>query len=130
MSEDVPDEEIPDAIELTPKEHEYHDAKEAIEKQYEDMKVEIELAKREVVRMANTPGKESYTYNTIASLLHSGFEKSSAYHINQKISGDDLREIIDGIERQEKENEEYKAKAMKEILTKLTSKSQQSKQEK
>jgi|SRR3989344_801730 len=42
--EQQPQEEIPDAIELTPKELEYDDAKDVIEKQYQDKKAEIVTA--------------------------------------------------------------------------------------
>lgn len=122
------EEEIEDAIELTPKELEYDDAREAIEKKYADKKAELETAKLNLKKLSG------YSYSMLKDELIDYPKGEDTLRGGTKLkrnvnygrvgltedSGKEIIEIVENIERETKENEEYRRKALKDAMLKLT----------
>jgi len=118
-------EEILDAIELTPRELEYDDERETIEKRYADKKAELETAK------LNLKNLSEYSYRELknelidtpnyANRIRGTQDKPNYSRVRlTEESGKEIIEIIENIEKETKENEEYRRKALKDALLKLT----------
>ena len=107
-------EEILDAIELTPKEVEYEDAREVIEKKYNDKKTELETAKLEFDKQKLT----GYPYSQLEGAIRSQ-EAPERYGFRDE-DGKEVWEMVKHIMEEEKENENYRRRTTKDILLKLT----------